>query len=190
MSVKQQILGILHSNETRRIAFSFRGSGGSVSVNHESFSRVARAIASDEIDIVENRFSTDIAMYSSRVDRREHFAANTLYLGRNPRWSRLFNALIVHEAVHASLDLARSSLPWVDNEAAGYIAQAYYARNSGLSRFAYNYGTHPFVAYSIVTNMRAHSQSDVDFFLSALRDSLNADPMYHQNMSGQFNGDG
>jgi hypothetical protein len=190
MSVKQQILEILRSNETHRIRFSFQGTGGRVTVDHTSFNRVATAIASDQIQIVEGRFTRDIAVYSSWADPAEGFAANTLYLGRNPRSSRLFNALIVHECVHAAFDLARASLPWVDNEAAGYIAQAYYARNSGLPRMAYNYGDHAFIAYSIVTNMRADSQSDVDYFLTALRDSLNADPMYHRNMGTQYTGNG
>ena len=190
MGVKQKILEILHSNETRRVQFSFQGSGGTVSVDASSFRRVAEAIESDNIHIVEGRFTTDIAMYSARTDLTRNFASNTLYLGRNPRYSRLFNALIVHESVHASFDLTSTSIPWIDNEAAGYIAQAYYARNSGLPRTAYEFGSHSILAYSVVEGMRSNSASDVTFFLDALRDSLNADPMYHSYIGTQFDGNG
>jgi hypothetical protein len=190
MPVKDQILQILRSSETHRVNFSFQGTAGRVSVDATSFQRVANAIDRGDIHIVENRFTTDIAMYSARNNPSDRFDANTLYLGRNLRFSRLFNALIIHESVHASFDLTRSSLPWVDNEAAGYIAQAYYARNSGLPRMAYEFGSHAIVAYSIVEGMRAHSDSEISFFLDALRTSLNADPMYHSYIGGQFDGDG
>ena len=191
MGVKEQMISILRGGETQRISFSFQGStGGTVSVNSRSFARVADALANGSIGIVEGRFPNDIAMYSAKADTARGFAANTFYLGRNPRYSRLFNALICHEAVHASFDLTSSSLPWIDNEAAGYIAQAYYARNSGLPRMAYEFGSHSIIAYSIVENMRSNSASDVTFFLNALRDSLNADPMYHNYIGGQFSGDG
>ncbi len=98
--------------------------------------------------------------------------------------------MICHESVHASFDLTRSSLPWIDNEAAAYIAQAYYARNSGLPRMSYEFGSHSIIAYSIVEGMRANNTSDVSFFLDQLRNSLNADPMYHSYVAGQFTGDG
>ena len=191
MSVKQQMIGILTSGEAARIAFSFRGSNGAtISIDRTTFTRVANALQSGSIAVVENRFPGDIAMYSSRADPAGGYDANTFYLGRNKRYSRLFNALICHESVHASFDLTSTSIPWLDNEAAAYIAQAYYARNSGLPRTAFEYGSQAIIAYSIVQNMRANSASDVDFFLSALRDSLNGDPQYHGYIRGTFTGDG
>lgn len=191
MGVKEKMIEILRSDEASRINFSFRGSSGAtISVSGSSFRRVATALANGSINVVEGRFTTDIAMYSARADSATNVAANTFYLGRNPRYSRLFNALIVHESVHASFDLTSTSIPWLDNEAAAYIAQAYYARNSGLPRTAFEYGSQAIIAYSIVQNMRANNASDVDFFLSALRDSLNGDPQYHGYIRGTFTGDG
>jgi len=191
MGVKEQMIAILRSDETARINFSFRGSSGAtISVGGSSFRRVATALANGSINVVEGRFTTDIAMYSARADSSTNVAANTFYLGTNPRYSRLFNALIVHESVHASFDLTRTEIPWLDNEAAAYIAQAYYARNSGLPRTAFEYGSQAIIAYSIVQGMRANSTSDIDFFLSALRDSLDADPQYHSYIRGTFTGDG
>src|SRR5664279_3155933 len=127
VGVKEQMLQILGSDETRRVHFGFRGTNGSqITVDRTSFRRVANALSSGQIGIVENRFTSDIAMYSAFADLSSNSAANTFYLGRNPRWSRAFNALIVHESVHASFDLTHSTIPWVDNEAAAYIAQGYY----------------------------------------------------------------
>lgn len=191
MGVKEQMIGILRSGEANRIRFSFRGTtGATISVDQTSFERVATAIHNNTISIVEGRFTSDIAMYSARADIRNNAAANTFYLGRNPRYSRLFNALVIHESVHASFDLTRSHLPWVDNEAAAYIAQAYYARNSGLNRMAFRLGSHPSTAYQIVTNMRAGSTSDVDFFLDALRTTLRGDRMYSHYINEDFQGNG
>lgn len=189
MRVKDQMIAILRSGEAKRIRFSFQGTtGATISVGPDSFERVAVALHSNQLDIVENHFDRDIAMYSARAENGVR--ANTFYLGRNPRYSRLFNALVIHEAVHASFDLVQSRLPWVDNEAAGYIAQAYYARNSGLNRMAFRLGSHPSTAYQIVTNMRADSASDVAFFLDALRGSIRGDEMYSHNINDVFRGDG
>lgn len=191
MGVKEQMIGILRSGEAGRIRFSFRGTNSStISVDSTSFERVATALHNGTISIVEGRFTSDIAMYSARADAVTNAAANTFYLGSNPRYSRIFNALVIHESVHASFDLARSNLPWVDNEAGAYIAQAYYARNSGLTRMAFRLGSHPSTAYQIVTNMRANSTSDVDFFLDALRTTLRGDRLYSHYINEDFRGDG
>lgn len=189
MGVKQQMLEVLQSNETRRIHFSFRGTSGlTLSVGPSDFRVVAAALASDSIGIVEGRFESDIAMYSSRADPSDHSAANTFYLGRNPRWSRTFNALVVHESVHAAFDLQRRTMPWIDNEAAAYIAQGYYLRNSGYSRDRLEFGSQTSIGYLMVNEIIAGG--DADYFLNALRDSLNASPQYHSYIRGTFTGDG
>jgi hypothetical protein len=191
MGVKEQMIEILRNGETRRIAFSFTGtSGRSIAVDQSTFSRVADALHENRINVVEGRFDSNIASYSARADPTHNFAANTFYLGRNPRYSRLFNALIVHESVHASFDLTRTTLPWVDNEAAAYIAQAYYARNSGLPREVFDFGSQPILGYSVVQGMRSNSTIDIDFFLNALRDNLRGDPLYSGYIGGTFSGDG
>jgi hypothetical protein len=191
MGVKEQMIEILRSGEARRISFSFTGtSGRTVSVDQTSFARVADALQAYRIAVVEGRFGSDIASYSAFADPSRNLAANTFYLGRNPRYSRLFNALVIHESVHASFDLTRTTLPWVDNETAAYIAQAYYARNSGLPRLAFEFGSEPIIGYSVVEGIRSHSTTDIDFFLGALRDSLRRNSMYSGYIGGTFVGDG
>jgi len=189
VGVKEQMLQILGSDETRRVHFGFRGTNGSqITVDRTSFRRVANALSSGQIGIVENRFTSDIAMYSAFADLSSNSAANTFYLGRNPRWSRAFNALIVHESVHASFDLTHSTIPWVDNEAAAYIAQGYYLRNSGYPRSGLELGSETSVGYLMVDTIIAGGDSD--YFLGALRDLLSANPRYHSYISGSFVGDG
>ena len=198
MGVKDQIIGILNSGEAARIRFSFIGNNGSqqISVDPGMFRSVAQAISQNRIHIVEDHgsvdsaFLGDIAMYSSRANTETSVAANTLYLGRNPRYSRLFNALVVHESVHAAFDINSNSMPWIDNECAGYIAQAYYARNSGLPRTAYEYGSESILAYSVVEGIRSHSDTDVTFFLGELRSSLRRNRMYSRYINSHFDGDG
>jgi hypothetical protein len=188
VGVKEQMLQILQSNETRRIHFSFRGTSGSqVSIDESDFRRVADALARERISIVENRFATDIAMYSARADASADTAANTFYLGRNPRWSRTFNALIVHESVHAAFDLAGTTIPWIDNEAAAYIAQGYYLRNSGFPRYRLQFASEASIGYLMVNEII--SGGDADYFLRTLRDSLNSNPQYHSYIRGTFTGD-
>jgi hypothetical protein len=187
MSVKDQMISILRSGETQRISFSFTGTtGATISVNGRTLSQVADALANESTSIVENAFTTDIAMYSSRADNGR--AANTFYLGRNPRWSRNFNGLIVHESLHAYFDLRRTTIPWIDNEAAAYIAQGYYLRNSGYSRDRLQFGSQTSIGYALVNEI--FLGNDTQFFLDALRNSLNADPLYHSYISGTFTGDG
>jgi hypothetical protein len=198
MGVKDQIIEILNSSETARIRFSFTGNNGvqQISVEPRMFRSVAEAISRNQIRIVENHgqddpaFLGDIAMYSSRANTETSVSANTLYLGRNPRYSRLFNALIVHESVHAAFDINSRSMPWIDNECAGYIAQAYYARNSGLPRTAYQYGSESILAYSVVEGIRGHNDSDVTFFLGELRSALRRNRMYSRYINSHFDGDG
>jgi hypothetical protein len=43
----------------------------------------------------------------------------------------MFNALVVHESVHAALDLNKTVLTHFDAEAAAYVVQGFYLRNSG-----------------------------------------------------------
>jgi len=190
MGVKEQMIGILRNSETRRIGFTFTCTTGiSISVDNTTFTRVADALQRGEITVSEGRFPDDTAMYSARTNFRRHTAANTFYLGNNPRYSRLFDALIVHESVHASFDLTRSSLPWVDNEAAAHIAQGFYLRNSGFPRARIEVGSLASIGYDWVDDF-VNEDGDGDFYLNGLRDQLRIRPMYRDYIEGRFDGDG
>jgi hypothetical protein len=189
MGVKEQMIAILRSGEASRIRFSFRGSAGStVSVDGSTFRRVATALSDGDISVVEGRYTENRMAYSAWDDPAGDTAANTFYLGRHQRSSRDFNALVIHESVHASFDLTSSTIPWVDNEAAAYISQAYYLRNSGYRQDRIELGSLARVGSFVVGDMVAGG--DVTSLIDALRDSLRNDPRYHLYITGTFVGDG
>ncbi|MDM7921276.1 MAG: hypothetical protein QUS14_03165 [Pyrinomonadaceae bacterium] len=189
MGVKDHMISILRSDETQRIRFSFRGSSGNtVTLEPGAFRRIADGMQRNQLHVVEGRFSDNRMVYSSWVDTANDYAANTFYLGRNQRSSRDFNALVVHEAVHAWFDVARVEIPWVDNEAAGYIAQACYLRNSGYSQSRIDLGSLLRIGSYVAGDMAAGG--DVAPLIDALRDSLRNDRRYHANIGTVFTGDG
>ncbi|HRJ88702.1 MAG: hypothetical protein JNK51_10120 [Blastocatellia bacterium] len=189
MGAKEQMIEILRSGETSRISFSFTGSGGTqVSLDGAAFRRVATALANGDLSVVEGRFTENRMVYAAWSDPENNYASNTFYLGSNPRWSRDFNALVVHESVHAFFDLSRTTIPWVDNEAAGYIAQAYYLRNSGYPMSRIELGSLIRLGALIVGDMT--SGGDVTTLIDAIRDSLRNDPRYHSYINDTFTGNG
>jgi hypothetical protein len=98
---------------------------GSVSVSGADFAQVAAAIQNDKISI---KFKPDlghIAMYYSGDNHMEIPFNNGLGI-----WQK---ALIVHEAVHASVDLRKMSLMAEHNEGLAYVAQAVYMAKNGWS---------------------------------------------------------
>ncbi len=131
MDLKKKILEILKSNETRRINFSFTGDDGTqITINYTSFQRVAGAIEGGSISLGTSSTPNADGEY---LGGSNSLTISSTFL-RDYGNSRLFNALIVHEAVHASFDLSRSRILAIDGEVAGYIAQGFYLRNSGYTR--------------------------------------------------------
>src|SRR5882757_8503432 len=125
------MIGILRSSETSRIVFSYSSSGATASINGDTFRGIATGLENGHFRVVEGRYTENKLTYSAWADSSTGDAANTFYLGDNNRTSRDFNALVVHESVHAFFDKNSTTIPWVDNEAIAYIAQGFYLRNSG-----------------------------------------------------------
>ena len=189
MNVTQQMIGILRDSQTRRIRFNFTGStGANISIDPTSFERVAAGLQSGNLKVVENRFTIDKAVYSAFDDPTNNTDANTFYLGRNNRWSRSFNALIVHESVHAFMDLSKTTIPWLDNEAAAYIAQGFYLRNSGYALSRIPLGSEQRIGFMWVEDFINNGESSM--LLDGLRDSLNSNEDYQSYIGGTFVGDG
>jgi hypothetical protein len=130
MSLKDNVLKILKSNETRRINFSFTGDDGTtdVSVNYVAFQKVVAAIGDGSITF------GDASTLPSGSDGGYFGGSNTFTINESMHYSRLFNALVIHESVHAYFDLLSLRLLGIDSEAAGYIAQGYYLKNAGYTR--------------------------------------------------------
>ena len=193
MGIREQMLQVLRSGETQRIRFNFTGTTGlTIAIDGSSFRRVAEAIEANTVHIIEAGVPAGRAKYSAydQPDRGE--AANTFYIGEGPRWSRAFDALLVHESVHASFDLSRSRLPWLDNEIAAYIAQGYYLRNSGFSRERLDHvgaNAQPYLGMQIVASI-VSGEGVQGFWFDQLRGSLLSNERYHSYIEGEFRGDG
>src|SRR4051794_36030434 len=113
MGIREQLIRVLRSSDTQRIHFSFTGTTGiSIAVDGSTFRRVAQAIDENSVHVTEGGVAGGWAQYSARDNAARHAAANTFYIGAGENWSRAFDALLVHESVHASFDLTSSSLPW------------------------------------------------------------------------------
>lgn len=193
MPLKERMISILTNRHSQGISFSFTGSSGqTVSVNGTSFQRVADALRGGTVNVISGGAFPGAARYSARLDLRGGTSENTFYVGENDYSSPLFHALIVHESVHASFDLTRSVLPWVDNEAAAYIAQGYYLRNArarvgALTRVGA--GNETYLGVRLVEAVQ-NGETFNNFWLDQLRGSLLADPLYHDKIRGTFTGDG
>lgn len=182
MGLKEQMIRVLGDTQTRRIRFSFAGTNGAaISIDPSSFRRVKSAIEQDRITVVEGGIRSGWAQYNARN--------NTFNLSTGVEFSRAFNALLVHESVHASFDLTSSELPWVDNEAAAYIAQGFYLRNSGFSRSRLDELGFPYVGVLIVDSIIRTGTPDRTL-LQEMNGTLLSSPDYHSYIRGTFTGDG
>lgn len=112
---------VLELPSTLRIAFSF----GAVTVGNAGFKSVVDALAAGKITIVVNpKLGANTAVYSFKKNRFSFGFKGAA--GNGDRES-----LVVHESVHAALDVSKSPLRVKQSEAAAYIAQClyYYYRN-------------------------------------------------------------
>lgn len=186
MGAKEQMIAILRDPDTARIRFDYRSSGATATINTDSFTRVADGLQSGHFSVVEGRHTQNMVTYSAWADGND--AANTFYLGDNMRWSRDFNALIVHESVHAFFDLTRTSIPWLDNEAVAYIAQGYYLRNSGYPQSRLEEDEPYELGYRVAREYAAGRNGSE--WVTLLRDKLNTDSRYSSYIHNSFTGDG
>ena len=176
------MLQVLQDSQTRRIRYSLTGSTGtSISVDASSFRRVADAIRGETITVSEGGVASGWAQYNART--------NTFNVSTGQQFSRAYNALLIHESVHASFDLSRSSLPWLDNEVAAYIAQGFYLRNSGFPRARLDELGQPYLGVLIVDSIIRTGSPD-GTLIEELQGTLLSSPQYHSFIRGTFAGDG
>jgi len=182
MGIKEQLLEVLGDSQTRRISFSFSGSTSlTIEVSRASFQRVADAVRNNTVSVSEGGVASGWAQYNART--------NTFNVSRGSEWSRAYNALLVHESVHASFDLSRSTLPWLDNEVAAYIAQGYYLRNSGFPRSRLDELGQPYLGVLLVDSIIRSGSPDTTL-IQELQGTLLGSRQYHSYIRTTFEGDG
>ncbi|HEY0426785.1 MAG TPA: hypothetical protein VGC76_03160 [Pyrinomonadaceae bacterium] len=189
MGLREQLMQVLRSGDAQRIHFTFTGSTGlSISVDGSSFRRVAQAVEENRITV---QPSTTVrpgwAKYSARAENGDE--ANTFYMGAGDHSSRDFDGLLVHESVHASFDLTHTTIPWLDNETAAYIAQGYYLRNTGFPRSRFDTLGMPYYGLMIIDAIIRGEGID-QFWLEELHSTLLSNETYHSYIRTTFEGDG
>ena len=188
MGAREQMISILRSSETSRIRFTYRNGGTTVAITGNVFSRVAEGLTSGHFDVVPDWYDDNKLAYSAWEDTSTGDAANTFYLGANNRSSRDFDALVVHESVHAYFDRTRMSIPWVDNEAIAYIAQGFYLRNSGFPESRMQLGAPHRLGYLIAGTIA--NGGNASSMIGDLRSNLLGDSRYQHYIRATFHGDG
>ncbi len=186
MGAKEQMIEILRDRDTARIRFEYRSDGKNATINQDCFTRVADNLQSGHLSVVEGRHRVNMVTYSSWAYRDD--AANTFYLGNNLRWSRDFNALIVHEAVHAYFDVTRTNMPWLHNETIAYIAQGYYLRNSGFPLARLEEDEPHELGYRAAREYASGSGNTE--WIQSLQDKLRNDARYSSYIRNPYTGDG
>jgi hypothetical protein len=175
MGLREDILTVLRCSAALRMSFSFTTvTAATITVNGSTFERVARAIENGQITIVPST--------SSDHDEAQYDA----YAEGNPltvppiRHRRMQEAIVLHEAVHASFDLTRSAIPRIDNEVAAFIAGTIYLRRTGFPRSRYA-GTFEEAALA-ATNAIIGGSAPTSSQLQTIRRALEDDPEYRRDI--------
>jgi hypothetical protein len=180
MSVKEQMIGILRSGEAHRINFTFRGSGGGdIRIGPSNFTLVAEVPANDRISGPWRADSRRTSIQRLRRHARGS-AANTFYLGEPA-----VVALVQRPLPSTSRSTRRSTSRDHDS----VDRQRGRGRTSRRATTCGTPGTRAIGWTSDRTRawlpdgFNDHLGGDADY--SALRDSLNASPQYHDYIRGR-----
>lgn len=174
MPLEQTMINILRNNHTRRISFSFQASSGiTVTVNQSSFQRIIRALQHNQFEVTNFGAPAGGAAYNRNSSVAGKSGIFKLNPGGNPV---VFQALVVHESIHASFDLTCSVFPYVDNEAAAHIAQGWYYHLNNITPAMVTF--EPVKQGTIIGASLANGHGIPISNLAALRTSLLAATQY------------
>jgi hypothetical protein len=177
MSAEGRVLGILRGREASRIRFSFTSSaGGIVSINRTNFERVAAAIEHVPPGVHVSVTTSLPPLVAAR------YSPDTNTLEIHPIIGRAEEGSVLHESVHASLDLTLSGLPGLDDEVAAYIVEVLYYRMTGLPRARFSGPIHS-LANAVATSILEGNRIDMTA-LNALRRAILASSAYSPLVDG------
>src|SRR6266540_568261 len=119
MSIRHHVLSLLHSHTTRKIKFTYRGLNNvPISVGNDTFNGVAQKIMDNSIRLDgphDIQAGSDACYYSNNFTDAAGHAFSGRFCLTTHTGSRIWDAVFIHEAVHASLDLTGSTLTLADN---------------------------------------------------------------------------
>ncbi|MCI0378802.1 MAG: hypothetical protein L0215_14435 [Gemmataceae bacterium] len=130
---ENQLADFLSNNaQVRKIDFHFENAGGGFHISPQGFARVARAIRQERIRACTGSTSLGAGiagLYYQNTNRFE-LVSDVFPAAVNPR------GIIVHEAVHALIDLCKCvATTRLSDEAAAYLAQVVFMFQNGRRTF-------------------------------------------------------
>lgn len=179
------VVSILKNHHTQKINFTYKSENGwRYLICAKDFQHVAGAIENGRIKVTQGVVPAGVAAEYS-IRRNGNKDANTLYIGQSNNTPSVFRSVVVHEAVHASFDLGRIQMPWLDNEVIAYIAQGFYLLSAGADSK---------IAEQVLLGLRIaedfQNGTTDSGWIGLLEDSLTNDPHYKPYINGTFIGDG
>ncbi|MBS1795356.1 MAG: hypothetical protein JSS81_15980 [Acidobacteria bacterium] len=183
--MKQIVIDVLRNYHTQKINFTYKSTNGwTYLICANDFRHVAGAIEDGRINVARGVVPAGVsAEYSIRKNGNKD--ANTLYIGQSNDAPNVFRSVLVHESVHASFDLGRIQMPWLDNEAIAYIAQGCYLLSAGADSK---------VAEQVLLGLKVAEDlqqgNNQSLWIDMLKDALLNDPHYKPYINGDFMGDG
>jgi hypothetical protein len=175
MAIVDEVIRILTCQAVRRISFSFQTvTASTITVNATTFQRVADKIRSGTVHVTD-----DLSQLLSQEDTAEYSPRRNLLIVRPTHNFRANEAVVVHESVHASLDLTRSTIPRVDNEIAAFIAEAFFLRRTGYpySRYSGDWAESAMPVVNSVLRTGTASSAHI----RRLRTAILNDPVYNSD---------
>lgn len=124
---KAQVLKLLRGREAARMNFQFPGGAGDILISKASFETVAAAIDAGKVHV------SQVTTLPAGVGA-QYTGTGTVNLMEVPAITgRVIEAYIMHECIHAYLDLISSNVQDVPEEAAAYVVADLYAKMTNLS---------------------------------------------------------
>lgn len=170
-NTRQSVLKVLDGSQTAFVNFTIHGLG----IHTFQFAQIYAHIAERDIEVLWDPAEGDGANYNVTTDR--------MTLGFQWADTVRRRSIVVHEAVHAILDLRATPITTVKSEAAAFVGQALYERHvTGKAFFETNFYLIPTraVADIIATDIIAGKQAGDDQ-LKLLYDMIAAIPFAPYN---------
>jgi hypothetical protein len=188
-AAKRAALDILRDPVASSMAFK----AGSVELKASDLPTVASAIVSGKITIIHRPCMGHMAEYRGRTNQ-----LLVPFSGAPPLYMR---ALMVHEAVHAAMDIAKIPQTMQQAEGLAYIAQALYLRRNGVDmggsvpQPSFLVNPRNFLAWTGIFKFAASIAEDIDtgmpvtnMDLAGLGISISAAPSYEHEGAPPNNG--
>jgi hypothetical protein len=176
-AAKLMVMNTLGSSHVANLNFNFAG----YTINREFFHPVFWGVFLGDIGVYYCPWLTGHAEYYSGNENsmpkwrlNDWRVKNSFHLGFCAPTDPRHESLIIHEAVHASLDKRRAKINLMTNEALAYVTQAMYFMRSRQSSL----GGDILGAATNIAKQIARGVAVDPLYVEQLRDEINSNPNY------------